>query len=66
VLGLLNYTPELGMRHTLAAGSVPFVSLNSACMADAACLVTQPRADMASPVQVRSHHVFPLSLSIYI
>lgn len=40
------------MRHTLAAGSVPFVSLNSACLADAACLVTQPRAEMAAPVQV--------------
>lgn len=62
MLSLLKYTPELGMRHTLAAGSVPFVSLNSACMSDAACLVTQPRADMASPVQVRIHHVFSFSM----
>ena len=40
------------MRHTLAAGSLPFSSLNQACLRDAACLYVPEKAEMDAPVQV--------------
>ena len=39
------------MRHTLAAGSLPFTSLNQANLKDAACLLVEERGEMDAPVQ---------------
>jgi Fe-S cluster assembly protein SufD len=45
------WAPEVGMRHTLAAGSLSFTSLNQACLRDAACLYVPEKVDMDAPVQ---------------
>ena len=43
------------MRHTLAAGSLPFSSLNQACLRDAACLYVPEKVEMEAPVQVSNY-----------
>lgn len=52
LLAEISVAPEVGMRHTLAAGSLPFSSLNQACLRDAACLYVPERVEMEAPVQV--------------
>lgn len=47
----IEWAPEVGMRHTLAAGSLPFACLNQACVKDAACLVVGEKGEMTAPVQ---------------
>jgi len=47
----IEWAPEVGLRHTLASGSLPFSCLNQACVKDAACLVVDERGEMSAPVQ---------------
>jgi len=53
VLADVEWVPEMEERHTRASGSVPVVSLNQACLQDAACLVVPEGVEMDGPVQVR-------------
>ena len=48
----LLWQPEIGVRHTLAAGSLPFAALNQACLKDAACIVIPEKYHLEKPIQI--------------